>query len=153
MFKASILTPTSAANAPVGSFLLANGQWHMCVDQGQKMVLTLTGASEGRLQKAEGDPFIYLTPSLKPEFEVRIPDLHQCFQAPNGKSFGAVLNFTKLGPMLKGIEMDNNMQNAKEYFFTLEGAYFPSAKGLEVPVWGWSPLVTTTDETSTFYLF
>lgn len=117
------------------------------------MILTLTGENEARLKTAAGDPLTYLTPSLKPEFEVSIPDLHQCFHSPQGKAFGAALHFTKKGLILKGTQMDDSMQSFKQYFFTLQGAYFPSAKGLEVPVWGWSPLVTTTDGTSTFYLF
>ncbi|HEL5400332.1 TPA: hypothetical protein UOJ25_000410 [Stenotrophomonas maltophilia] len=153
MFKASILSPTSAVDAPVGSFLLANGQWHICVDLGGKMVLTLTGGNEARLQTAAGDPITYLTPSLTPAFEVEIPNLHECFNEPQKKPFGAALNFTKMGLMLMGMEMDERMENAKEYFFTLQGAYFPSAKGVKVPVWGWSPLVTTADGTATFYLF
>lgn len=151
MFKASILSPTSAEDAPVGSFLLANGQWHICVDLGSKMILGLTGANESRLQTAVGDPLTYLTPSLKPGFEVEIPNLHECFKAPPDNKFGASLHFTKMGLVLKGITLQD--MNTKEYFFTLQGAYFPAVKGITVPVWGWSPLVTKADETGTLYLF
>lgn len=149
MFKASILTPTSAANAPVGSFLLAEGEWNICVELGRKAVLRLTGRAQSRLLFADGDKTTYLTPSVEPGFEAGIPDLHACFQIPHDNQVGAALNYSQRGMVLHG----TTFQDMNEYYFTLNGNHIQVAPTGLIPLFGWSPLLTKSDGTGSFYLF
>ncbi|HHA2912821.1 TPA: hypothetical protein ACOD97_000160 [Stenotrophomonas maltophilia] len=149
MFKASILTPTSAANAPVGSFLLADGEWNICVDLGRKALLRLTGGSQSRLLFADGNTATYLTPSVEPGFDVEIPDLQGCFKIPNGNQLGAALNYSERGMVLHG----TSLPDKNEYYFTLAGKHIQVAPLGLVPLFGWSPKVINTDGTGKFYLF
>lgn len=149
MFKASILSPISATNAPVGSFLLADGEWNICVDLGRKAVLRLTGRAQSRLLFADGDNATYLTPKVELGFEAEIPDLHECFKIPHDIQLGAALNYSEKGMVLHGITLPDK----NKYYFTLDGRHLQVAPNGLIPLVGWSPKVISTAGTGKLYLF